>query len=324
MATYSYTDIADVFIPQKQSEYIREQVITKSILFQSGAVVKATLADLKLSPIKGGQKVTIPFWKQPDKTMTNLDNDTSLTPKGFTSDTVTGWLLARGTSWGFDAILKAYSGSDPLGFIAEYASDAWIAHNSGVVLSILKGLFATPATTLMDGNYIDLSSGVLNSGDMLKIMYLLGDNKDKITLVYMHSAIEQHLVNLGEIVIKEPWEGSPSLNTYKGKSVMIDDTLPYNASTKIGNIYMLGAGAFIFNDEFHQQDALQKNEQTDSTGYFTRRVMLMHPNGISFTATSPFGTAQAPRDADLESAASWTREYEAKNVPITCGKVKIS
>ena len=45
-----------------------------------------------------------------------------------------------------------------------------------------------------------------------------------------------------------------------------------------------------------------------------RRRYILHPRGVKFTSASVVG--DTPTNAELETAANWTRVFEAKNVRI--------
>jgi hypothetical protein len=314
-----------VYIPTKAATYTREQIMKMNALINSRAINVATLAQLNLSPLEGGQKVIFPFWKEPKQSDVVFDVGDTLTPTGFEAGTQEGFTLTRTKSYGINKLLKSYAGNDPFAFVNDEFARYWSGHNNRVVLSILKGLFANTTTTGMTNNYSDLSANVLNAGDMITALTLLGDQAQKISALYMHSAVEAHLSKLGEIITVQPWEGSTNIRTYKGKVVLIDDTVPYNASTKIGRVYLLGENSFIYCDDFFDYNEIDTIKDKMDTVQYTTKVMLIHPNGVNFSGTSFAGAKKSPANSDLENPANWLRVFEDyKNVPITAVDVKVS
>src|SRR5215472_18133709 len=87
----------------------------------------------------------------------------------------------------------------------------------------------------------------LNGATFVDACAKLGDAADKLTAVAMHSATEAALKKLDLIDFLPDSEGKPSLATFQGRRVVVDDSLPTRAGTTDGTVYtsyLFGQGAF--------------------------------------------------------------------------------
>ena len=121
-------------------------------------------------------------------------------------------------------------------------------------------------------------------------------------------------------------EGKPSLASFQGRRVVVDDSLPTRAGTTDGTVYttyLFGQGAFAKGVAPLSGTPLQGGIGTEGvelarvpldsdTLLINRRRYILHPRGVKFTSASV--AADSPTAAELETAANWVRVWENKNV----------
>ena len=144
----------------------------------------------------------------------------------------------------------------------------------------------------------------------------------------MHSGTEAALKKLDLIDFLPDSEGKPSLASFQGRRVVVDDSLPTRAGSTDGVVYttyLFGPGAFARGVAPLDSAPLQGGIGTEGvemfrdalasdTGLINRRRYILHPRGVKFTSSSVAG--DSPSNAELETGANWTRVFENKNVRI--------
>jgi hypothetical protein len=187
---------------------------------------------------------------------------------------------------------------------------------SGNLLSIASQSVAgqSAATRLTGSTFIDACSK-------------LGDRADRLTAIAMHSDTEAALRKLDLIDFIQPSNGAAQIRVFQGRRVIIDDTCPKVAGSTDGYVYtsyLFGPGAFAsgwaplteaVEGGFGTKGIeLARVALSGDTNLINRRRFILHPRGVKFTSSSVAGAN--PTDAELQTAANWTRVYEAKNVRI--------
>jgi hypothetical protein len=166
----------------------------------------------------------------------------------------------------------------------------------------------------------------LNGATFVDACAKLGDAASKLTAVGMHSATEAALKKLDLIDFLPDSEGKPSLATFQGRRVVVDDSLPTRAGTTDGTVYttyLFGQGAFAKGVAPLDGTPLQGGIGTEGVELarvpldsdsvlINRRRYILHPRGVKFTSASVAG--DSPTAAELETAANWVRVFENKNV----------
>ena len=151
---------------------------------------------------------------------------------------------------------------------------------------------------------------------------------DRLVAVAMHSATEAGLRKLDLIDFIPDSEGKEQIRTFQGRRVVVDDSLAPRAGTTDGLVYttyLFGPGAFAKGVAPLSAAPLQGGQGTEGveiarapldsdTLLINRRRYILHPRGVKFTSASVAGNS--PTNAELETAANWTRVFENKNVRI--------
>jgi len=326
------TAVADIIIPTEFEKYAIERTAELSAFGQCGIVEHAPEFD-ELANM-GGRTVEMPFWKDLTATRQLLSDSAPLTVNKITSDKDIARIHNDAQTWGVNHLAKVISGDDPMAAIGDLVAGYWARTDEGLIVSCLKGIFGAAS---MAGNLLAIHSETvagqssatrLNGSTFVDACAKLGDRADRLTAVAMHSATEAALRKLDLIDFIPDSEGKAMLRTFQGRRVVVDDNLPTRAGTTDGTVYttyLFGQGAFARGAAPLDSAPLQGGFGTEGvelarlplesdTQLINRRRYILHPRGVKFTSASV--AADSPTNAELETAANWTRVWENKNVRI--------
>jgi hypothetical protein len=326
------TAVADIIIPTEFEKYAIERTAELSMFGQCGIIEHAPEFDALAAG--GGREVKMPFWKDLTATRQLLSDSASLAVNKITSDQDIARIHNDAQVWSVNHLAKVISGDDPMGAIVELVAAYWARIDEGLVVSALKGMFAAAS---MSGNLLAIHSESvaattaatkLTGSTFVDACAKLGDRADRLTSVAMHSATEAALRKLDLIDFIPDSEGKAQIRTFQGRRVVVDDNLPTRAGSTDGTVYttyLFGPGAFGKGSAALDSDPLQGGHGTEGvelarvpldsdTVLINRRRYILHPRGVKFTSASV--AADSPTNAELETAANWTRVFENKNVRI--------
>jgi hypothetical protein len=326
------TAVADIIIPTEFEKYAIERTAELSAFGQCGIVEHAPEFDDLAN--MGGRIVEMPFWKDLTATRQLLSDSGSLTVNKITSDKDTARIHNDAQAWSVNHLAKVISGDDPMQAIVDLVAAYWARIDEGLVVSCLKGIFAAAT---MSGNKLTIASESvagqsastrLNGSTFVDATAKLGDRADRLVAVALHSATEAALRKLDLIDFVPDSEGKAQIRTFQGRRVVVDDNLPTRNGTTDGTVYtsyLFGPGAFAKGAAPLDSAPLQGGIGTEGVELarvaldsdsvlINRRRYILHPRGVRFTSSSV--AADSPTNAELETAANWTRVFENKNVRI--------
>ena len=324
------TAVADIIIPTEFEKYAIERTAELASFGQCGIVEMSSQFDELASA--GGREVRMPFWKDLTATRQLLSDAATLSVNKITSDQDIARIQNDAQVWSVNHLAKVISGDDPMQAIVDLVAEYWARTDEGLIVSCLKGMFAAAS---MSGNLLAIHSESiagttaatkLTGSTFVDACAKLGDRSDRLTAVAMHSATEAALRKLDLIDFIPDSEGKAMLRTFQGRRVVVDDTLPTRTGTTDGTVYttyLFGQGAFAkgvapldgtpLQGGFGSEGVELARVPLDSdTVLINRRRYILHPRGVKFTSASVAG--DSPTNAELETAANWTRVWEAKNV----------
>lgn len=326
------TAVADIIIPTEFEKYAIERTAELSTFGQCGIVEQAPEFDILASG--GGREVKMPFWKDLTAARQLLNDSGTLTVNKITSDQDIARIHNDAQSWSVNHLAKVVSGDDPMQAIIDLVGAYWARTDEGLVVSCLKGIFASAT---MAGNKLGIASESvagqsaatrLNGATFVDATAKLGDRADSLVAVAMHSATEAALRKLDLIDFIPDSEGKAQIRTFQGRRVVVDDSLPTRAGTTDGTVYttyLFGMGAFGKGAAPLDSTPLQGGIGTEGVELarvpldsdsilINRRRYILHPRGVKFTSSSVAG--DSPTNAELENGANWSRVFENKNVRI--------
>jgi hypothetical protein len=145
---------------------------------------------------------------------------------------------------------------------------------------------------------------------------MLGDHKDRITGVLMHSAVEAHLAKQDLIEYLRDSEGNVFMRTFMGKNVIVDDANTPDAPG-VYSTYLFGPGAFGWAEGAPKVPSETGRDPLKAGGQeylVTRRHYVLHPRGISWDPASGVPAKTTPSNTELADPANWTRVWEPKDI----------
>lgn len=329
----AYTQISDVIVPTEFLPYVVERTAELSAFFTSGIIdVDPAFAGLAAD---GGQTVTMPFWQDLAGDDQIITDTGALTTKkiGATSDVAV--IHNRADAWSTHDLARYLSGSDPMGVIGDLVADYWQRKHQKQLTSMLQGILASAS---MSGNILTVSSGdatvteneTLTGVNFINAKQLLGDSKDKLVAIAMHSAVEASLLKLDLIDFTPVTDARRNIRSFQGLDVIIDDGMPVNVVNGVleYTTVLFGRGAVAMgvsstNEPIEGgfgtwQLEFDRVPLSHQNIMINRRRFVMHVRGVKWLGTTMAGPS--PSNAELALAANWSRVYAQKNLRIVAVK----
>jgi hypothetical protein len=324
------TVVSDIVIPENYERYLIERTAEEARFVQSGIIEMDGQFDEIANA--GGRIVNMPFFQDLTGARQVLSDSADLTVNNINTAQDAAVMHNDGQAWSVNLLSSLLSGEDPMGAIADLVGEYWARVDEDTLLATLKGVFAIASMT---GNENDIavedsglydSESTLNGETFIETLQTLGDQKQRVTAIALHSATEASLLKQDLIDFIPDSSGAATIPTFQGRLVIVDDTMPTRAGTTSGTVYtsyLFGAGAVARGNANLAGRSIRGGFGNEAVEFsrealasddilINRRRYIMHPRGVRFLDASVAG--QSPTDAELEAAANWLRVYEAKNV----------
>lgn len=335
--------LADIIEPSTFENYVIERTAELSRFASSGIIESSPEFDMLASgPSKD---VDMPFWQDLPNNASNrrqiLSDSANIETRKITSSEDVAAIHNDSNSWSSNVLAKWISGSDPMAAIVSLVADWWMREDEAMLISSLKGVLGAFDAESGDPNYLKIASEdssaitaatSLTGATFIDATSKMGDADERLTAIAMHSAVEASLRKLDLIDYVPDSEGKSMIRTFQGRRVIVDDTIaPRDGTTSGTNTvytsYLFGTGAFAkgsarlnspLEGGFGTEGVeLARNALGSDSILINRRRFLLHPRGVKFTRAGGGALAgQSPTNAELETAAKWSRVFEAKNVRI--------
>lgn len=316
------TRVADIVVPEIWTPYMIKRTKEKSLLWQSGIIQQD--ADLDELARGGGSTVNMPFFADLSGDDEVLSDTTPLTPGKITAGQDIAVKHYRGKAWGTNDLAASLAGTDPADAIASLVAEYWARRMQALLISTLRGAFAS--TLMLSEHVRDLSipdgnnataNNLISSNAAISSFGLMGDELDALTAIAMHSDIYYALLAQDVIEFEQPSAQGITIQRYKGRTIIVDDTLPKVAGGTSGFVYstyMFGPGAVGYGEGTPKTPTETDRDSLQGDDYLiNRREFLMHPRGVKWTSAAPVA-GKSPTNVELQAAAGWERVYEHKNV----------
>ncbi|GED13987.1 major capsid protein [Aneurinibacillus migulanus] len=322
--------IADVIQPEIFTSYVVNKTMEKSELIKSGIVVN----DSQFDELASGPNTTVdmPYFNDLDGDSETMKDDGALTPGKIGTNADKAKKHGRARAWGANGLSALLSGADPMEAIASLTANYWVRDMQKVLLNTLKGVFASPSMT---DHVLDISGGtggaeLLDGAAFVDATQKLGDAKDQLTAVIMHSAVEAYLVKRQLIeYVNQTNELNQTTRVpyFMGKRVIVDDAMPFDTNELVGEMYLFGSGAIALGNGSHPRIIATEVDRDSlaSTGedfLINRKIFILHPRGIKWTDTTIADVF--PTNAELATGANWQRVYEPKKIRVVKFKFKVT
>lgn len=309
------------FNPEVFGKYVETVPRTNlNALLSSGAVKGDARLTALFAPQTGSYKGTLPMFGRISKQTVNYDGQTDIAQGKSETFSQQFVVIGRADSWTEKDFSADITGGVKFmqNIVAPQVSEYWEDIYQGGLLSVLKGAFAMTGTGNIDfvTNHTHDISAV---GDGLFSVTTLntalqkasGDRKSKFALAIMHSQVATNLENLKlleylKYTDKDGVTRDLTLATLNGRTVIIDDQMPYDGTAKTYTTYTFGEGALTLQDvgaevpyEMSRDPKTNGGEDT----LYSRRRFVIQPFGISFEGTT---ASLSPTDTELETGAKWS------------------
>jgi hypothetical protein len=327
MATTRLTDV--IYGPMFLPTTIQRTVTLSTIRTSGIAVDDPEIAQFANTP---GDIVQMPFWNDisGDSNVSSDDPAQTATPNKITQSQDYARKLRRNNGWQAANLVAAVLAEDPLDVIAQLIAQYWVREEQTILGYVLNGVFAAANMT---GNILNVASedatasGVDLSPEVAANAFaLLGDQGTALSAIMMHSRVYWNLYASRYIVTGVDPATNQEFSTWEGKRVIVNDALPRVAGATSGfkyTSYLFAAGSIGYAEatgaagpkkpvELDTAPSAGNGEGVDTIWY--RRHFILHPRGVKFNSASVAGAS--PTNAELATAANWTRVYDPKNVRI--------
>lgn len=306
------------FNPQAFGAYIdRVPRLRTNALLKSGALVgNSQIRDLFKNQT-GSYYGVIPMYGLIGGEALNYDGETDITATS--TDTYERGVATFGRAKAWmekDFSQDITSGVSFMSNVAAQVAQYWDEQNQTTLLAVLKGIFSMTGEgneDFVNAHTYDITEkeGVVGATTLNNaIQQACGANKNKFTMVIMHSAIatgleNMRLVEYGKYTDQSGVQRDLALATWNGRQIIIDDDLPVGEENKY-TTYVLGQGAIDYEDLGVRVPYEMSRDPKTSGGLdilYTRQRKCFAPYGISYTKQTQ--ATLSPTNDELATGANW-------------------
>lgn len=305
------------FNPQAFGHYLsRIPQLRKNALIKSGILTGNNDIRDAFSSQTGTAYAILPFYGLLGGDVQNYDGETDLVATNTT--TYERGVIVTGRAQGWTEKDFSYDITGKVDFmdnVAAQVSEYFDHVDQNILLSILSGIFSMDNTDFTENHTLDITAdsdayvgaSTLNNA----IQKAGGDNKNIFTLAIMHSAVATNLENLRlleymKYTDEQNIQRDLQLATWNGRSVIIDDEMPFDSTTGAYTTYILGKGAFDYENigakvptEMYRDPAKFGGVDT----LYVRQRKVYAPYGISYTKAVQ--ASLSPTSDELATGDNW-------------------
>lgn len=322
------TRVIDIIQPEVFTPYVINRTMELSALIQSGIAEN----NAQFDELASGPNLTanMPFWNDLTGDLEIMDDKGESNPDNIGSDKDVARKLGFVKSYGANALASLLSGSDPMKAIADLFAAYWNRQYQGVLLSTLDGIFS--ATNMSDKIYdITGKSGdaaLINGRSFLDANQVMGDAKDLLTGIMIHSATETSLAKNNLIEYRQESEGSVRVPYFMNKRVIVDDSIAFDTVTGASEAYLFGNGAIAWGNGHHKDiletEVVRKGLSLAGEDILVnRRLSILHPRGVKWVEPANGLDKKFPSLEELSDGEHWNRIYEPKKIRVVKFMFKI-
>ena len=315
------TRVVDVIQPEVFTPYVLNRTMELSALIQGGIAENSN----EFNELASGPNLTanMPFWNDLTGDLEIMDDEGESDPGNIGSDKDIARKLGFVKSFGANALAGLLSGDDPMRAIADLFGAYWNRKYQEVLLSILDGVFAA---SNMSGKVHDITgktgdAALIDGRTFLDANQLMGDAKDLLTGMMIHSATETYLAKNNLIEYIKESDANPRVPYFMNKRVIVDDSIAFDTVTGASEAYLFGAGAIAWGNGHHKDiqetEVVRKGLSLAGEDILVnRRLSILHPRGIKWVEPADGLDKKFPSLTELATGANWNRVYEPKKIRI--------
>jgi Major capsid protein 13-like len=319
--------IGDVIQPEIFTQYVTQRTMEVSNVLNSGIATQNGEFDALASG--PNTLVNMPFFNDLTGESEIMRDEGALTPRKIGTSKDVARKQGRANAWGANGLSSLLSGADPLGAIGNLVTNYWARDRQRVLLATLQGVFASAS---MSDKVHDISgatgdAALIGGNTFIDATQKMGDAKDALTAVVMHSAVEAYLAKQQLIEYVQEAGQSVRVPFFMGKRVIVDDAMAFDTSTGTGTAYLFGAGALAWGNGSHPNiigTEVDRDSLASSGEDFliNRNIYILHPRGVKFTEANVTDTF--PTNAELADGTNWNLVYEPKAIRMVKFKFKVA
>jgi hypothetical protein len=310
------TALSDITqFPVNISDYILQQSIETNAFFQSGIITRNVPATVQALLNNGGDTVTYPFWNDLTGTGQILDEADDITVGKVTSDKGVAPVFERGEAWGSNDLVADFLGEDPMLLISNRVSEYWNRHYSKNLLNICSGAVGAVSANVLNISGLTGGAAVIDGSSFIDAEHCLGDRRQKLRAVAMHSKVVAALRKQGLIEYRTDSEGVAQKYAYYGDLRVIEDDTMVDAAG-VYTTYLFAEGSVMFGNGTVKVPEEVERQALKSGGleYLVSRKRWMSAiSGVSWKGVPAKKTAS---NTELASSANWERKYDQKNIGV--------
>ncbi len=328
------TQLADVYEPTIWARTAQEAQTRMNGFLASGVAVNDSIITQRLSG--GSSTLELPQFQGITEGEPNYSNDDpsdTSTPDKIGSQVQKARSASRNKSWSSMSLARELTDADPVGAINQSIGHYWATDDESRLLNSMIGIkadnVANDAGDMVYSVATDDAGAVtdaerIGGESTIRALQTLGDKKNGITAIAMHSVQHARLQIQGLLTDNfDPETGALRFQTYLGKRVIVDDSLPQVAGTNriTYTVVLFGAGAVGYGTgPVLTPSELERKASSGNGGgediIHSRVNTCFHPYGFEFTSATIAAGSTFPTYANLQLAANWNRVVARKNVNI--------
>ena len=330
------TTLQDVIVPELFNPYVINRTMELSALVQSGIITNNSEFDALAS--QAAPTVNMPFFEDLTGESEQIIEGADLEDNKITSNKDVAAIIRRAKMWSATDLSAALAGSDPMAAIATLVAQFWSRDLQKELVALLDGIFGTipageegtpPAETRLASNLLDISGKSGNAANwsgsaFIDAEQLLGDAKDQLTGICMHSATQAYLKKQNLLETVQP-SNDVAFNTYQGKRVIVDDGCP--VKNGVYTTYLFGNGAIALGNGnpvgFVPTETDRAKRKGSGVDYLiNRKTMILHPRGVAWQ-NAVVAKTEGPSREEVADPKNWKPVYESKQIRIVAFKHKL-
>lgn len=309
-------------VPSVFSENMILEALGLNAFVASGVAIRDPELDAFLNAGIGGKTVNPRYigpLAQDDANVSSDDPDVDSTPKALSSMLNTAVRQSLNQSWSEMDLAVDLNGDDPMANMQARIAGYWDGELNKRVLASLQGVIADNVANDSGDMVVDVSgqsgaAGLFNADAFIDTQLTMGDRLGELVAMAVHSVVYGTMKKLDLIDFIPDSQGRPSIPTYQGLRVVVDDDVTVVSGPKYYT-YLFGPGAVALGvGEPKVPFEILRDPSAGNGGgqetVFSRTEWIIHPQGFKTTVTA------TPTVAALKLAATWDRAWERKRIKL--------
>lgn len=284
-----------------------------------------------------GKTAELPFWKDLDgDEEVNYSSD-DLDSDGETSKVTQGEQVTRkafiNKGWkASDLATELAMGANAMEYIRSRTDKYLKTQFEKRLIASARGVYADNVANDSGDMVIDISTedganaaaaNRFSREAFISAAFTSGDHFDNYMAVGMHSGAYKQAVDQDDVEDVRDADGRLLFQTYMGRRILIDDSLPVIAGTTSGFKFMTvlyGEGAFGWGEGSPETPVEVERQASKGDGggvstLWRRETWIVHPFGFAHAGT-PGDGRQSFNLAEMAEASKWDRVIDRKLIPM--------